>query len=62
MAKTESQRTADSNYRKNNTKRITLRFFPKDMDVYEYAVSQESTQQYIRDLIRADMASNNEEA
>ena len=51
----ESKRASNSKYRSANTKQLVTRFFPVDMDVYEYAVSQDNTTQYIKNLIRADM-------
>jgi hypothetical protein len=51
----ESKRESNSKYRSANTKQLVARFFPSDMDVYEYAISQENTTQYIKNLIRADM-------
>lgn len=56
MAITKQERSRKNDaYRKENTKMITLRFFPGDMELYEYAKQHENMSGYIKDLIRADM-------
>ena len=51
----DAKRRADAKYRSEKTKQLVVRFFPSDMEVMEYAKSQENTTQYIKNLIRADM-------
>ena len=52
---TEAQKRATENYRKKNVKQISLRFFPAEHDLYEWARSQENTAGYLKQLIREDM-------
>lgn len=52
---TESKRRSEAKYRSEKTKQLVIRFFPTDMEVLEYAKSQENTTKYVKDLIRADM-------
>ena len=55
MAKTsESQLKAVKKY-KEKTKRITIRFFPAEMELWNHIQSQENKQGYIKSLIRRDM-------
>lgn len=37
------------------TKRITIRFFPAEMELWQHIQSQPKKQTYIKDLIRKDM-------
>ena len=52
---TEAQKRATDNYRRKSVKTFNLKFFPADADLYEWLQQQESKNQYVRDLIRADM-------
>ena len=55
MAKTsESQLKAVKKYQEK-TKRITIRFFPAEMELWNHIQSQENKQGYIKSLIRRDM-------
>ena len=55
MAKTsEAQLKAVKKYQEK-TKRITIRFFPSDMDLWNHIQSQENKQGYIKSLVRRDM-------
>ena len=49
----DAQKRATAKYRKDNCKQISLKFFPKDHDLYEYVKSRPRS--YILDLIRKDM-------
>lgn len=52
----ESQRRAVQKYKqKTPTKKVTIEFFPGDMDLYDHLQSQGKKQTYIKSLIRADM-------
>ena len=53
----EAQKKALAKYLKKNVKQVALRFFPKDMDLYEYVQTKENMTSYILDLIRKDMES-----
>lgn len=55
MAKTsEAQLKAVKKYNEK-TKRITIRFFPSEMELWELIQSQPNKQGYIKDLIRKAM-------
>lgn len=49
---TESDKLAQAKYKKNKVRRIELRFYPKDADLYEHAKSLGSGK--IKDLIEKD--------
>ena len=49
----DAQRKATEKYRREKVKQISLKFFPKDRDLYEYVKSKPRA--YILDLIRKDM-------
>ncbi len=51
----EAQRRATKKYVKEKTKRVTLVFFPADMDIWEYLQSQPNKNGYLKELIRDDM-------
>lgn len=53
----EAQKRAAAKYKRDNVKTKLLRFFPKDMDLYEWVEQQESQNAYILGLIRNDMES-----
>lgn len=50
----EAQRKAVKKYQEK-TKRISIRFFPAEMELWEHIQSQPNKQGYIKDLIRKDM-------
>lgn len=52
---TEAQRKALNAYREKG-KRMTIDFYPKELDLVEWLNQQEKKQTYIKDLIRQDMA------
>ena len=54
---TEAQRRASAKYKAKAVKQISLKFFPKDHDVFDFAKSKPRTTEYIIGLIRADMES-----
>ena len=43
---------------KEKSKRITLDFYPPEMDMWEHIQNQPKKQTYIKDLIRADIEKN----
>ena len=55
MAQSESAYRADMKYKAEKTKRVTLRFYPADEDVYAHLQKQDSMQGYVKRLIREDM-------
>ena len=50
----EAQKRAVKKYQEK-TKRITIRFNPPEMELWEHIQSQENKQGYIKSLIRKDM-------
>lgn len=52
---TEAQKRATNKYRNEKTKRITIDFYPADMELWEHLQSQKSKQGYIKELIKKDM-------
>lgn len=65
----ESHLKATTKYFKNNVKVVYLRLFPEDKDIIEYlenikastkSPNRAGTSDYIRKLIREDMAKNND--
>ena len=53
----EAQKRAVKKY-KEKVKRITIEFYPSEMDLYEHIQQQPKKQTYIKDLIRADIMKN----
>lgn len=56
----EAQNRANREYRKRckaagTMKRITLDFYPTELDLYEHICGQESKAGYIKRLVREDM-------
>jgi len=51
----EAQLKANAKYVKEHTKTFSLRFYPKDMDLYEHIQRQPKKAEYLKDLIRRDM-------
>lgn len=54
MAETDAQKRATAKYREK-TKQFSLKFFPKDFDVYEHLSKQPRKAEYLIGLIRKDM-------
>jgi hypothetical protein len=50
----EAQKKAVKKY-KEKVKRLTVDFYPTEMDLYDHIQKQAKKQTYIKDLIRADM-------
>lgn len=59
MAKTDAQRRATAKYVKDKVKVYQLRFYPADMELFEYFDSQENKAAYLKELIRKDMEGGN---
>lgn len=51
----DAQLRANKKYKQANVKRITIDFYPSDMELYEHIQTKEKKQTYIKDLIREDM-------
>lgn len=56
---TESQKRALAKYRSASVKQLNIKFFPKDKELYGFAKSQPNVGEYIRSLIRNDIAKRN---
>lgn len=50
----EAQKKAVKKY-KEKVKRMTIEFYPSEMELYDHIQNQSKKQTYIKDLIRADM-------
>lgn len=57
MPVSDAQKAANERYRKANVVQKTIRFYPSESDVLEWAMSQPNFAGYVKDLIRADMES-----
>ena len=57
MAFNESRDRAEYNkrYQSENTRCINVRFYPGDMELYEFVAQLDNKAGYIKGLIRADM-------
>ena len=51
----EAQKRATAKYRAESVKQFVLRFYPADMELYEYLCTKENKNDYLRQLIRNDM-------
>ena len=58
MAVSDAQKRALEKYRKEKVKQITIRFYPAEMDVYEWVKSQPNVAGYLKSLARDDMENN----
>lgn len=56
MAISEAQKRANAKYRKNNVRQVIVKFYPGDEAMYEFVKSKPSMNEYIKNLIREDMA------
>ncbi len=52
----DARNRATAKYRKEKVKSFNVKFFPADADILAYFQSKENRNQYIKDLIRKDMA------
>lgn len=57
----EAQKKAIKKY-KEKMKRMTIEFYPSEMDLYDHIQQQTKKQTYVKDLIRADIARTNKNA
>ena len=55
MAMSESAKRADRKYKDEKTKRVAVRFYPAEADIYAHLEAQPNKQGYIKRLIREDM-------
>ena len=52
----EAQKRADAKYKKEKTHQLAIRFFPKDEELWNHLQKQPRKAEYIKRLIRDDMA------
>ena len=57
---TDAQEIATRKYQREKVKQKSLKFYPKDYDLFEYLSGLESKNAYIMALIRADMEKGSE--
>lgn len=57
---TKARLRANKRYEQQSVKRISVPFYPKDKELYEYACSFDNKAGYIRDLIEKDMQAHNQ--
>ena len=50
----EAQKKAVKKY-KEKVKRMTIEFYPSELELYEHIQKQSKKQTYVKDLIRKDM-------
>lgn len=55
MAASEAQKRASIKYMREKTKPFTMRFYPTDMELWDWLQSQPNKQGYVKGLIRRDM-------
>lgn len=58
MAYSEAQKRATLKYRREQTKHLSVTFYKKEADIYEWLQKQPNKQGYVKSLIRADMENN----
>ena len=54
----DAQKRASAKYKARAVRQLSVKFFPKDHDAYEFAKSKPRTSEYIIGLIRQDMGSH----
>ena len=55
MPLSDAQKAANERYRKANVTQKTIRFYPTEADILEWAMSQPNFAGYVKGLIRQDM-------
>ena len=60
MAVSESQKRANAKYKRDRTKSAVIRFYPSELPLWEWLNSQANKAGYIKQLIRDDMACQDE--
>lgn len=58
---TQARLKANKRYEQRSVKRISVPFYPKDKELYEYACSFDNKAGYIRDLIEKDKQAKHEQ-
>lgn len=52
---TQAQIEANRRYKQKSVKRITVDFYPSDIELYEHIQTQNNKQAYIKELVRNDL-------
>lgn len=55
MPMSDAQKRASERYRKKSVRQFLLRFYPADVELWEWLQEQPQKQEYLRRLIRQDM-------
>lgn len=55
MAVSEAQKRASAKYQKESTKTVSLRFYPADMELFEFLNAQENKQGFLKELLKREM-------
>lgn len=55
MPKSEALKNAQKRYKKANVKTVTVQFYPKDMELFEFVHTQPNKAGFIKELIREHM-------
>ncbi len=57
---TKARLRVNKRYEQQSVKRISVPFYPKDKELYEYACGFDSKAAYIHEFIRKDMQAHNQ--
>lgn len=57
MARSEAKKRADAKYAKTHVKRMSMAFYPKDYDLYDWMKSKGYSGAWLRELARREMES-----
>lgn len=55
MPLTDAQKRAQATYRKKSVRQAVVKFYPAEVDVWEWLQTQDNRSGYIKQLIRDDM-------
>lgn len=55
MPRSEAQKRADARYAKKSVKTTLVKFYPKELGLWEHLQAQPNKMGYIKELIRKDM-------
>lgn len=55
MARSEAKKRADAKYAKTHVKQMTVAFYPKDYDLYEWMKSEGYAGAWLKELARREM-------
>ena len=52
----DAQKRADAKYKRERTRLLAVRFYPKDAELWAHIEAQPSKAEYIKGLVRRDMS------